>query len=152
LFVVFELASALVFPWGFRTQTLTAVTCLGLYATLLWTQPMATAIGVDTSLPTVAYTLYAVAAAGLVSVLGAAVLDGQRLVQFTQREQLDQHLIAFRELTRAFRGFDPQRVVFLACRAAVQTFGLRSLWVTWQAVGASAPGYLVHDVDGTLDW
>ena len=151
LFVVFELTTALVFPWNARSQALMAATCFLLYATLLAGETTTGVAASNAALP-VAYALYAVAAGGLVSVLGAAFLDRQRFTQFTQREQLDKHLLTFRELTRAFRGFDPQRVVFLACRAALQTFGLQRLWVIWQTVGTGAHGYVVRQQHAALDW
>src|SRR6185503_12519413 len=127
LFIGFELTVALVFPWGARQQSLLAAACFVLYAVYA---EVGVVEGGDGSLP-VAYSLYAVAAGGALSGLGAAALGRQRFALFMQRERLGQHLATFGELTRAFRGFDPQRVVLLTCASMLRSFRLGRLWITW---------------------
>ena len=148
LLIVFGLTTALVFPWGTRNQAAMALACLCCEGVATTFAPLASA----STLP-IAYEVYAVAAAGLVSVVGAAFLDRQRVTVFVQREQLDQHLASFRDLTQSFHGFDPQRVVSLLVTSTLHTFGLTRLWVVWHALGSSGTeGYVVHSGQGKLVW
>ena len=152
LFIVFELAVALLFPWGTRNQAILAIAISLFYSAFIYN----TLIGGGASVvqrPLVVYGLYAVAAAGVLSVLGAAFLNRQRFSLFAQREQLDQHLATFRNLTRAFYQFDPQRVVFLSCMLTLETFRLTRLWVVWRALGGGdVLGYHVHRDPRGVTW
>jgi signal transduction histidine kinase/CheY-like chemotaxis protein len=137
LFIVFELTAALMFPWGLRGQVPMAVACVGLFCVVgTW--------GSGDTLP-LAYQLYAVAAASGLSIHGAAFLERQRRMLFTQREQLDQHIVALRDLTLTFHGFDPQRVLLLTSTSLLQVFRLRRLWAVWRAPASGPiPGYFAQ--------
>jgi signal transduction histidine kinase/CheY-like chemotaxis protein len=149
LLIVFELSTALLFPWGARAQALLAAACT---LSAVWVGVAGAGAGAGGTLPA-AYELYAVAAGGLVSVMGAAFLDRQRFTVFAQREQLDRHLEIFRDLTRSFHGLDPQRVVFLTCTSMLQAFGLTRVWVAWLAPGSSeVQGYLVRARGADVVW
>jgi signal transduction histidine kinase/ActR/RegA family two-component response regulator len=147
LFIVFELTTALMFPWGAGNQGIMAVCCMLAETSLVLNDPAR-----DGALPG-AYGLYAVTAAGLVSIVGAAFLDRQRRVVFRQREQLDQHLATFRDLTRTLHGFDPQRVLAVVCASTLETFRLWRLWVVWQTLGSgTVQGYLVRVTRLGVTW
>lgn len=147
LFIVFELTTALVFPWGAYNQALMGAACMISFAAFVGVRGVG-----DPALPVV-YELYAVGAAALISVLGSAFLDRQRFALFAQHEQLDQHLATFRELTHAFRGFDPQLVVCLVCTSTLRSFGLERSWVVWRTIEDGSHGYLVRrDEDGDTVW
>jgi len=138
LFIVYVLTAALLFPWNARSQGAMAVSALLFYGLFVATSAVH-------ELP-VAYELFAVAAAAALSVLGVAVLDRQRGTVFAQREELDQQLATFRDLTATFHGFEPQRVLLGTCRATLRTFHLRRLWVVWRLGGSGArQGYTVRD-------
>jgi signal transduction histidine kinase len=140
VFIVFELTTALVFPWGWRKQAPMATVSILFYGVFL------AAAGADryAALPA-SYAFAAIAVAGVFCVVGAAVLDRQRRTVFAQREQLDRHMTTFRDLTQTLHGFDPQRVLMLTCIATLQTFSLRRLWAVWQAPGSNAvQGYLAR--------
>jgi signal transduction histidine kinase/ActR/RegA family two-component response regulator len=140
VFIVFELTTALVFPWGWRKQAPMVAVSVLFYGGFL------AAAGTDRypALP-VSYELAAIAVAGAFCVVGAAVLDRQRRTVFAQREQLDRHMTTFRDLTQTLLGFDPQRVLLLTCIATLQAFSLRRLWAVWQVPGSDAvQGYLAR--------
>jgi signal transduction histidine kinase len=145
LFIVFTFTTALMFPWGVRNQALMAGVCLTLYVGVLaWSSyPMSLLL---------AYGLYVLAVACLLSLLGAAYLDRQRAAIFLQRERLDQNLATFRELTRTLRGFDASRVIVLTCASLIQSFGLRRLWVVWRQEDAGVQGYLLDAASGGIAW
>jgi signal transduction histidine kinase/CheY-like chemotaxis protein len=152
LFIVFELAVALLFPWGARDQAFLAIAAALFYGCSIYDTLIGGGAGVVQT-PPVVYGLYAVTAAGVLSVLGAAFLNRQRFSLFAQREQLDQHLATFRDLTRTFDEFDPQRVVFLSCVLTLETFHLRRLWVVWQALGSGEVlGYVVSRDGKGVRW
>ncbi len=147
LFIVFELTTPLMFPWGASNQAVMAIAAL-LAQSVLVVRSGAT----DATLP-IAYELYGVGAGGLLSVVGAAFLDRQRRTVFAQREELDRHLATFRDLTRTLHGFDPQRVFSVVCASTLETFRLQRLWVLWQALGrGSVEGYLVRLVGTHVVW
>ncbi|MBI3768646.1 MAG: response regulator [Deltaproteobacteria bacterium] len=147
LFIAFELTTALLFPWGAGNQGLMAIACM-----LAQTSLVLGGSRSEGTLP-VAYGLYAVAASGLLSIIGAAFLDRQRRTVFGQREQLDRHLATFRDLTRTLHGFDSQRVLSVVCTTTLETFRLRRLWVVWQTLGGgSVQGYLVRAAGGSITW
>jgi signal transduction histidine kinase/CheY-like chemotaxis protein len=147
LFIVFELTTPLMFPWGAGSQGNMAIACLLAQSSLV----LRTSGQDETQL--IVYELYAVAVGGLLSVLGAAFLDRQRRTVFAQREQLDRHLATFRDLTRTLHGFDPQRVLSVVCASTLETFRLRRLWVMWQALGrGSVEGYLVRHTGTRITW
>lgn len=146
LFIVFTLTTALMFPWGLGNQLIMALAGIILYAAYVLSQPSA-APGL-----LVAQGLYAIIAAGLLSVLGAAILDRQRSTLFVQRARLDQHIETFRKVTRTFHGFDALRVVSLTCTALLQTFDLWRLWIVWPVAGGDAHGYTLGFRHGRVDW
>lgn len=137
LLIAFELTTALMFPWSAASQAMMAAACMLAQTSLAFSRP-------DGTLPA-AYELYAVAAGGLLSIVGAAFLDRQRQTVFEQREQLDRHLATFRNLTGTLHGFDAQRVLSIVCATTLETFRLRRLWVVWQVPGSSSvQGYVVR--------
>jgi signal transduction histidine kinase/CheY-like chemotaxis protein len=139
LLIAFELTTALMFPWSGGSQAMMAAACM-----LAQTSLTLSGSSSDGNLPA-AYGLYAVAAGGLLSIVGAAFLDRQRRTVFTQREQLDRHLATFRDLTGTLHGFDAQRVLSIVCTTTLETFRLRRLWVVWQVPGSSSiQGYVVR--------
>lgn len=146
LFIVFTLTTALMFPWGLQNQLIMALAGILLYTGYVIRGPS------TASELLVAQGLYAIVAAGLLSVLGAAILDRQRSALFVQRERLDQHIETFRELTRTFHGFDAPRVVSLTCTALLNTFDLWRLWIVWPVAGADAHGYTLGYRHGSVDW
>ena len=144
VFIVFELTTALIFPWGARGQLPMAAAGVLLYGAYV----ASNASGSADTLPA-AYGLYAVAAGATSSVLGAALLDRQRFAAFTQRERLDQQVAIFQDLARAFHGFDPQRVLLTTCTSILQAFRLRRLWAIWQAPGSGGvQGCFVRSAGG----
>jgi signal transduction histidine kinase len=138
--IVFELMTALVFPWGWRRQAPLALVGVVTYGGFL------AFAGAETATPLpVSYDLAAILVAGMFSVVGAAVLDRQRFTVFAQREQLDRHMTTFRDLTQTLHGFDPQRVLLTTCIATLQTFSLRRLWAVWQdPAGGGVQGYVAR--------
>ncbi len=138
LFIVYVLTTALLFPWNARSQGALAASALLFYGLFI-------ATSAANELP-VAYELFAVCAAAALSVLGVAVLDRQRGTVFAQREELDQQVAAFRDLTATFHGFEPQRVLLGTCRATLRAFHLQRLWVVWRLGGSGTrQGYTVRD-------
>lgn len=146
LLIAFELTTALMFPWSAASQGMIAAACMLAQTTLAWSGSSP-----DGNLPA-AYGLYGVAAGGLLSIVGTAFLDRQRRTVFAQREQLDRHLTAFRDLTGTLHGFDAQRVLSIVCTTTLETFRLRRLWVVWQVSGSSSvQGYVVR-AGRTISW
>jgi len=74
---------------------------------------------------------------------------------FEQRDRLDRHIATFQNLTQTFHGFDPQRVLLVACISMLQDFRMRRLWAVWQAPerDAAVQGYAARsDGEGvTMD-
>jgi signal transduction histidine kinase/CheY-like chemotaxis protein len=149
VFIVFELTTALMFPWRASDQVPIVIACILFYC-LYAAYAAVDVAGSSNTLP-VAYGLYAVAAGGGLSLVGSANLDRQRFTVFAQRQKLDRHLAAFRDLTRASDGFNPQRVLLLACTSTLQVFPLRRLWAVWQdSGGGDLHGYFARREGGEV--
>jgi signal transduction histidine kinase len=149
VFIAFVLSTALVLPWGVRNQTPIGIVFFVLYALYVATGQAT----LDGTLP-VAYGLSAVALGAGLSVLGAAILDGQRFTVFAQHEQLNRQLTIFRDLTETFHGFDPQRVLLQTCESTLRALPVSRLWAVWRAPGTDeVQGYLArrHGEDVTME-
>jgi signal transduction histidine kinase len=138
-----ELVAALMFPWGLRGQLPVAVAGLVLYGSYVATAPAATASVLP---PT--YGFLAVAFGAGLSTIGAAFLDRYRRALFEQRDRLDRHVATFQNLTQTFHGFDPQRVLLVACISVLQDFAMRRLWAVWQTPERGAVQAYVARCDG----
>jgi signal transduction histidine kinase len=128
-----QLVTALMFPWGFRGQFVVALVSIALYGAYIATAPASTASGLPFS-----YGLLAVTFGAAFASTGATLLDRQRRAVFEQRDRLDQHISTFQNLTQTFHGFDPQRVLLVACFSMLQDFRMRRLWAVWQATDDGA--------------
>ena len=138
-----QLVTALMFPWGFRGQLPVAVVSMLLYVGYIATAPASAAYGLPVS-----YGLLAVVFGAGFASTGATLLDRQRRVVFEQRDRLDRHIATFQNLTQTFHGFDPQRVLLLACVSMLQDFRMRRLWAVWRTPGQDAAQAYAARCDG----
>jgi signal transduction histidine kinase len=138
-----QLVTALMFPWGLRGQLLVAVASIVLYGAYVAVARASAASGLPVS-----YGLLAVAFGAAFASTGATLLDRQRRVVFEQRDRLDRHIATFQNLTQTFHGFDPQRVLLLACVSMLQDFRMRRLWAVWLAPDTGAVQVYAAQRDG----